>query len=36
MISTGNIGDILSHKGNQVWSVTPETTVLDAIKLVVE
>ncbi len=36
MISTGNIGDILSHKGNQVWSVTPETTVLDAIKLLAE
>ncbi len=36
MISTGTIGDILSHKGNQVWSVTPETTVLDAIKLLAE
>jgi len=36
MIPTGTIGDILSHKGRQVWSVGPEATVLDAIKLLAE
>jgi CBS domain-containing protein len=31
---TGNItiGEILSYKGNQVWSVNPSTTVLEAIQ----
>lgn len=30
------IGEILSQKGNSVWSVSPETTVLDAIKMMAE
>ena len=30
------IREILSHKGNQVWSVPPETTVFDAIKMMAE
>ena len=30
------IGEILSQKGNLVWSVSPETTVLDAIKMMAE
>ena len=33
---TGTISDILHHKGTQVWSVAPEATVLDAIKLMAE
>jgi len=35
-LSTGTISDILRHKGTQVWSVSPEATVLDAIKLMAE
>jgi CBS domain-containing protein len=35
-LSTGTISDILNHKGRQVWSVDPDTTVLDAIKLMAE
>lgn len=30
------VREILSQKGNAVWSITPETTVLDAIKLMAE
>jgi CBS domain-containing protein len=29
----GTISEILSHKGSQVWSITPEATVFDAIQL---
>lgn len=31
-----SIREILSQKGNAVWSIAPETTVLDAIKLMAE
>ncbi|NNF17938.1 MAG: CBS domain-containing protein [Gammaproteobacteria bacterium] len=27
-----HVKDILAHKSNQVWSVTPDTTVFDALK----
>jgi len=30
------ISDILSHKGGLVWSVPPETTVFDAIKMMAD
>jgi len=30
---TGTIDSILQHKGSSIWSVTPETTVFDSIKL---
>lgn len=30
------ISEILSQKGNQVWSVNPETTVLDAIRVMAD
>jgi CBS domain-containing protein len=30
------IGEILNHKGNNVWSVTPETTVFDAIHMMAD
>lgn len=30
------IREILTQKGSTVWSITPETTVLDAIKLMAE
>lgn len=30
------ISDILSHKGGLVWSVPPESTVFDAIKMMAE
>ena len=30
------IGEILSQKGGAVWSVAPETVVLDAIKMMAE
>lgn len=30
------IGEILMQKGTSVWSVSPETTVLDAIKMMAE
>ena len=33
MNTTGTIGNILHHKGRNVWSITPEATVFDAIKL---
>ena len=29
----GTISEILHHKGNQVWSISPEATVFDAIQL---
>lgn len=35
-LNTGTISEILHHKGTQVWSVDPDTTVLDAIKLMAE
>jgi CBS domain-containing protein len=32
----GTISEILSHKGNQVWSVSPDEMVFDAIELMAE
>jgi CBS domain-containing protein len=31
-----NLRDILREKGDQIWSVTPDTTVFDALKLMAE
>lgn len=36
MIDTTSINEILEDKGNQVWSVTPETIVYDAIKMMAD
>jgi CBS domain-containing protein len=36
MNPNGTIGEILAHKGSKVWSVTPETTVYDAIQMMAE
>jgi CBS domain-containing protein len=33
MIQTGTISEILSLKGTQVWTVSPDTMVFDAIQL---
>src|SRR6478672_10287060 len=33
MIPTGTISEILSQKGTQVWTVSPDTMVFDAIQL---
>jgi CBS domain-containing protein len=32
----GTISEILSHKGNQVWSISPDEMVFDAIELMAE
>jgi CBS domain-containing protein len=36
MTHTIQISEILSQKGNQVWSVNPETTVLEAIRVMAD
>lgn len=36
MIPTGTINEILSHKGTQVWSVSPDLSVFEAIQLMAE
>jgi CBS domain-containing protein len=36
MTPSGQIQQILHHKGNKVWSVAPETKVFDAISLMAE
>lgn len=36
MTHTIPISEILANKGGQVWSVAPETTVLDAIKMMAD
>jgi CBS domain-containing protein len=36
MIPTGSISDILEHKGNAVWTVSPDNTVFEAIQLMSE
>jgi len=37
MIPTGTISEILSHKGsNEVWSVSPNTMVFDAIQMMAD
>ncbi len=33
MNPNGSIGEILAHKGSQVWSIAPEATVFDAIQM---
>lgn len=36
MTNVGTIREILNHKGGATWSVTPETTVFEAIQLMAE
>ena len=36
MNPNGTIGEILNHKGSQVWSISPDLTVFDAIELLAE
>ena len=36
MNANGTINEILSHKGNQVWSISPDDTVFDAIEFMAE
>src|SRR5215831_10798799 len=36
MIPTGTISEILSLKGSQVWTVSPDTMVFDAIQLMAD
>jgi CBS domain-containing protein len=36
MIPTGTISEILSLKGTQVWTVSPDTMVFDAIQLMAD
>ncbi len=36
MNPNGTISDILNHKGTQVWSISPDATVFDAIQLMAE
>jgi CBS domain-containing protein len=36
MNPNGTISEILSHKGTQVWSISPEATVFDAIQLMAD
>ena len=31
MIPTGTINEILDHKGTTVWTISPDTTVFEAI-----
>ncbi len=36
MIPAGSINEILEHKGTAVWTVSPDTTVFEAIQLMSE
>lgn len=36
MNPNGTINEILIHKGKQVWSISPEATVFDAIQLMAD
>ena len=36
MKSSGTVSALLHHKGSALWSVSPETTVFEAIKLMAE
>jgi CBS domain-containing protein len=36
MNPNGTIHEILSHKGNQVWSISPEAMVFDAIQMMAD
>ncbi len=36
MNPNGTISEILAHKGNQTWSISPEATVYEAIELMAD
>ncbi len=36
MSAIGKIGDLLHHKGAQVWSISPDAMVFDAIQMMAE
>ena len=36
MSGIGKIGDLLHHKGGQVWSISPDAMVFDAIQVMAE
>lgn len=36
MIPTGTINELLNHKGANVWSISPEATVFEAIQLMAD
>jgi CBS domain-containing protein len=36
MNPNGTISEILSHKGNAVWSISPDATVFDAIQMMAD
>jgi CBS domain-containing protein len=36
MNPNGTIGEILHHKGGQVWAISPETMIFDAIQLMAD
>jgi CBS domain-containing protein len=36
MNPNGTISEILNHKGNQVWSISPDVMVFDAIQLMAD
>jgi len=36
MIPTGNISEILNHKGTTVWATSPDTMVFDAIQMMAD
>lgn len=36
MIPTANINEVLTHKGSTVWTVSPDTTVFEAIQLMAD
>jgi len=36
MIVSGSISSILKHKGSQVWAISPESTVFEAIQVMSE
>ena len=36
MNQNGTIGEILNHKGSQVWTISPDATVFDAIQLMAD
>jgi len=36
MKSSGTVSAVLQHKGTTIWSVSPDTTVFEAIKLMAE
>ena len=36
MKSSGTVSALLHHKGSEIWSVSPETTVFEAIKIMAD